>query len=58
MSKEIKDWTDAEVEKIFDYHLDEMHPLDRLSVRNKITTVKGKREFLIKVEEKFKNSFK
>ena len=58
MSKEIKDWTNEEVEKVFEYHLDDIHPLDRISVSKTITTVEDKRQYLIEAEENFKKLFK
>jgi len=54
----IKDWTNERVNKIFDYHLDDMHPLDRLTASDKYTTVEQKRNFLIEEEKKFVESFK
>ena len=56
--KGIKDWTEEEVEKIFSYHLDDMHPLDAISAKEKFTTLEDKRNYLIREEIKFQNSFK
>lgn len=56
--KTIEEWTDDEVTKIFEYHVDDMHPLDAIKVRDKYTTPKQQRKFLIEEEKKFRNSFK
>ena len=56
--KGIKDWTEEEVNKIFSYHLDDMHPLDALKGRELYTTTEDKRNYLIREEIKFQNSFK
>ncbi len=54
----ISEWSEETVNKIYAYHLDDMHPLDAVSARKIHLTVEQKRVYLIEVEKKFTESFK
>ena len=54
----INAWSNETVEKIYQMHIDDMHPLDSIKLVHKHDTVEKKRSYLIDVENKFRNSFK
>lgn len=54
----IDEWSEETVNKIYEFHLDDMHPLSRLSAIKIHLTVEDKRKYLIEVEKKFMESFK
>jgi hypothetical protein len=54
----ISEWSEEIVNKVYAYHLDDMHPLDRVSARKIHITIEHKRAYLIEVERKFTESFK
>lgn len=49
-------WSEETVEKIYSYHLDDMHPLDAVSARKIHLTVEQKRAYLKEVEKKFEEN--
>lgn len=49
-------WSEETVEKIYSFHLDDMHPLDAVSAREIHKTVEQKRAYLKEVEKKFEES--
>ncbi len=49
-------WSDETVNKVYSYHLDDMHPLDSIKLTN--NTIEDKRRYLIEAERKFMESFK
>jgi len=55
---EFDKWAVEKINKVFEYLLDDMNPLDRLRVKNEVTTTDEKIKYFIEQEEKFKNSFK
>jgi hypothetical protein len=55
---EFDTWSVERIDKVFEYWLDDLHPLDSVRLRNEVRTTDEKIIFFIEQEEKFKNSFK
>lgn len=58
MGKAIKDWSAAEIDKIYEYHLQELSVEKSEKERNKNRTTEQKRKFLQVQDDKFKQQFK
>ena len=54
---EFDTWSVENIDKVFDYYLDDMHPLDSVRVRNEVRTTNEKIIFFIEQEEKYKKQF-
>lgn len=56
-ARNIKEWSEAEVEKIFSYILDEMSSIEADDVREENPTIENKRAYLISTQERFEYCF-